>query len=61
MELKTHLVPWMQEVFFEGTVEEWIGSYVDPLVEKLNDVIKECKKHILIGGRVREYKKAPIR
>ncbi|XP_063866168.1 hexosaminidase D-like [Scylla paramamosain] len=61
LELKTHLVPWMQEVFFEDTVEEWIGSFVDPLIDKLNDVVKECKKQILIGGRVRDYKKAQMR
>ncbi|MPC66696.1 hypothetical protein E2C01_060848 [Portunus trituberculatus] len=61
LELKTHLVPWMQEVFFEDTVEEWIGSFVDPLIDKLNDVIKECKKQILIGGRIRDYKKAQTR
>lgn len=60
LELKTHLISWLQEVFFEDTVEEWVGSYIDPLVEKLNDVIKECKKQILIGGRVRDYKKAQI-
>lgn len=60
LELKTHFVPWLQDVFFEDTVEEWVGCYIDPLVDKLNDVIKECKKQILIGGRVRDYKKAQI-
>lgn len=60
LELKTHIVPWMLEVFFEDTVEEWTGSFIDPLIEKLNDVVKECKKQILIGGRVRDYKKAQI-
>lgn len=60
LELKTHFVPWLEEVFFEDTVEEWVGCYIDPLVEKLNDVIKECKKQILIGGRIRDHKKAPI-
>ncbi|KAG0724192.1 Hexosaminidase D [Chionoecetes opilio] len=60
LELKAQLEVWLGEVFFEGTVEEWVGCFVDPLVEKLNGVIKECKKQILIGGRVRDYKKAQV-
>nr|XP_053631554.1 hexosaminidase D-like isoform X1 [Cherax quadricarinatus] len=56
-ELKTHLIPWLMEVYFEDTVEEWIGSFIEPLLEKLRSVIEECKKQILIGGRVRDYKK----
>ncbi|KAG7167496.1 Hexosaminidase D-like 2 [Homarus americanus] len=56
-ELRTHLIPWMLEVFYEDTVEEWVGSFIDPLVEKLKSVIEECRKQILIGGRVRDYKK----
>ncbi|KAK4293133.1 hypothetical protein Pmani_034148 [Petrolisthes manimaculis] len=51
-ELRTLLIPWLLEVFYEDTVEEWVGSFIDPLLSKLKSVVDECRKQILIGGRI---------
>ncbi|XP_027221516.2 hexosaminidase D isoform X1 [Penaeus vannamei] len=56
-ELRSHFIPWLLEIFYEDTVEEWVGSFIDPLLEKLSQVIEECRKQINIGGRVKNYKK----
>lgn len=55
-ELRSHLIPWLLEVLYEDTVEEWVGSFIDPLLGKLKSLVDECRKQILIGGRVRDYK-----
>ncbi|XP_064113847.1 hexosaminidase D-like isoform X1 [Macrobrachium nipponense] len=57
LELRNHMTSWMLEVYFEDTVEEWLGCFIDPLLDKLKNILEDCKRQILIGGRVRDYKK----
>ncbi|XP_076067151.1 hexosaminidase D-like [Oratosquilla oratoria] len=57
-ELRDHMSVWMAEVFYQDTIEEWIGCFIDPILGKIENLLEECKKHILLGGRVRYY---PIR
>lgn len=36
----------MSQILYEQTVEEWIGTYIAPLVKKLQSVIQTAEEQI---------------
>ncbi|CAL4060456.1 unnamed protein product [Meganyctiphanes norvegica] len=54
-ELRSQLMRHMSEILHQETIDEWMGSFMDPIMNKIKAIIQDCNKHILIGGRVRDY------
>lgn len=54
----------MATIFFESTIEEWIGTYISPLKKKLQNVIQIADEQIAKNSKfvdeALKYSKKPF-
>ncbi|XP_074040799.1 hexosaminidase D [Leptinotarsa decemlineata] len=53
--VKEHLKKYMEEVFFNHTLEEFFGTLMVPVEHHLNQMKTDIERQLSLGGRAREH------
>ena len=47
--VETYLRVHMSEAFYDSTIEEWLGCYLDPIKDKLSHLIRSAESQLSLN------------